>query len=233
LFYGAGELLAKAQKTLMKFNALLSKSENMSPFSSKELYIMNGGNKTYIYKDGFGDVYNATPAEEAEWAQEVIQRALAAIDSNVNPASFNGAIDSLLFHNYPNLEALLLKKMEDTSPVRQVLFATAMWRIYQYEKSLDILLYQVQHRSEYLTDIFLCLKDFKNNIVAKKFILACMEGDDDILFAKANITINMWAYSGIPALRENSLLEALRSENKNKESFRTAIKQLKKILGEN
>ena len=123
--------------------------------------------------------------------------------------------------------------MEDTSPVRQLLFATALWRIYQYEKSLDILLYQVQHRSECLSDIFLCLGDFKNNIVAKKFILACMEGDDDLLFAKATMTINMWAYSGIPALRENSLLETLRPENKNKESFITAIKQLRKILGEN
>jgi hypothetical protein len=137
----------------------------------------------------------------------------------------------LLFHNYPDLEALLLKKMEDTSPLRQVLFATALWRVYQHEKSFDVLLYHVQHRSECLSDIFLCLGDFKNNITAKKFIISCIEGDDDILFAKANMTINMWAYSGIPALRENNLLETLRPENKNKESFITAIKQLKKILG--
>jgi hypothetical protein len=219
-------------KGIDKINALLSKPETMSPFSSKELYLMNGGNKTYIYKDGFGDVYKATPAEEAEWAQEVIERALAVIDSNVNPASFSGAIDSLLFHNYPSLEALLIKKMEDANPLRQVLFATALWRIYQYEKSFYILLYHVQHTSECLTDIFLGLGDFRNNIGAKKFILACMEGDDDILSAKANMTINMWAYSGIPALRENSLLETLRPENKNEECFKTAIKQLKQILVE-
>ena len=51
----------------------------MQPFTSKELYMMNGGQKLYIYKDGFGDVYEATAAEEAEWAQEVVEGALIKI----------------------------------------------------------------------------------------------------------------------------------------------------------
>ena len=37
-------------------------------FTSRELYMMNGGNKMYIYKDGFGDVYSASAAEEMKWA---------------------------------------------------------------------------------------------------------------------------------------------------------------------
>jgi len=45
---------------------------------------MNSGNKLYIYKDGFADVYIATPGEEQEWAQEVIANALEGIDKGEN-----------------------------------------------------------------------------------------------------------------------------------------------------
>ena len=62
----------------------------------------------------------------------------------------------------------------------------------------------------------------------QKFLLACIEGDDGILFTKAIMTINMCAYSGMPASRENDFLEMLRAENKNKEIFKPAIKQVNK-----
>lgn len=47
----------------------------MQPFTSKELYMMNGGQKLYIYKDGVGDIYNATATGEAQWARDVVDRA--------------------------------------------------------------------------------------------------------------------------------------------------------------
>ena len=59
---------------------------------------MNGGVKFYIHKDGFGDVYNATVAEEAEWAKEVIDRALKRIETDGNATSFKMAVDNLKFH---------------------------------------------------------------------------------------------------------------------------------------
>jgi len=42
---------------------------------------MNGGNKLYIHKDGFGDVYSATAAEEAEWAKEVIDQSKQILEA--------------------------------------------------------------------------------------------------------------------------------------------------------
>ncbi len=192
---------------------------------------MNGGNKLYIYKDGFGDVYNATPAEEAEWTKEVIDRSLVKIDNEINSTSFKGAIDTLVFHKYPDLENLLLKKIEDANPVRQLFFATALWSIGKYEGSFEIIFrILAQHRSECLNDVFLCLGDFKNNSKAKNFILFCFEGDDDELLAKANITIGMWAYSGMPSLRQNNLLERLESKDTSETIFKAAVQQLKQIL---
>ena len=98
----------------------------MQPFSSRQLYIMNGGNKLYIYKDGFGDVYSATPAEEAEWAQEVISGSLARLEASENSVDLEFAIANLRFHKYEGLDALLLAKLEDTSPVRKKVFITAL-----------------------------------------------------------------------------------------------------------
>jgi hypothetical protein len=92
----------------------------MSQFSSKELYMMNGGNKLYIYKDGFADVYKATPAEEAEWAQEIIQTALKRIDGSENATDIKFAIDHLISHGYYGVQQLLKKKLINTSPARQI-----------------------------------------------------------------------------------------------------------------
>jgi len=203
----------------------------MSPFSSKELYIMNGGVKFYIHKDGFGDVYNATVAEEAEWAKEVIDRSLKRIETDGNATSFKGAVDNLLFHKYPDLESLFLKKMEDATPLRQLFFATALWKISKHEDSFEIVFRNlVQHRSECLDEVFLSLGDFEHNLRAKKFILFCFEGDDDELRKKANITIATWAYSGMPLLRQNNLLERLASNDRSTGIFKVAVLQLKQIL---
>jgi len=203
----------------------------MQTFTSKELYIMNGGNKMYIYKDGFGDVYSATQTEEAEWAQEVIANALAQVDTVTNPATLKFAIDKLLFHKCPATENLLREKIKTSIPVKQVVLATALWSIYRDDKSFELVhQHLLLHRAECLNVVFHCLIDFRGNDQAKEFLLACIEGGDNELFLKATITIGMWAYTGMPALRENNLLEMLKLENRDASTFKSAIEQLKIIF---
>ena len=203
----------------------------MQIFTSKELYIMNGGNKMYIHKDGFGDMYCATLTEEAEWAQEVIANALAQVDTVTNVTTLKFAIDKLLFHQYPNTRNLLKQKIKSSAPEKQVVLATALWNIYQDDKSFELVHHHLlQHRAECLNAVFLCLIDFKDNEHAKEFLLTCLEGGDDELFLKANTTIGMWAYTGMPALRENSLLEMLKMKDRDLPTFKLAIKQLKVIF---
>lgn len=202
----------------------------MQPFSSRQLYLMNGGNKTYIYKDGFGDVYHATPAEEAGWSQEVIAAALAKINTSNDGVELNSAIENLRFHAYAKLDALLQSKLEDASPVRRNAFAAALKNKDSYAKSVEaIYLDLAQHKDGGANDVFLQFGDFKSE-ASKLFILACVEGDDDELFIKATITLGRWAYSGLPALRRNRLLETLQPENRQLPTFKTAVEQLKSIF---
>ena len=192
---------------------------------------MNGGNTMYIHKDGFGDVYSATQTEEAEWAQEVIAVALAQVDTEINVTTIKFAIDKLVFHKYPNIESLLKEKIKSSIPQKQVVLATALWNIYKDNKSFDLVYEHLLHDREECVDVvFLCLIDFKDNDQAKEFLLTCLESGDQELFLKATTTISMWAYTGMPALRENNLLEMLKSRHMDTPTFKGAMEQLKRIF---
>lgn len=203
----------------------------MADFTSKELYMMNGGQLLYMYKDGLGDNYHATPAEEAMWGKEVVERAMGIIATETNSVSLQFAIANLVYHKYDGIPTLLLDTMEYSTPERRIVFATALWNMVQYENSFDIIIEILkQHRPELLNIVFQGLNDFKDHEGAKYFLTSCLEGDDDALQIKAQVTLVMWAYSGMPQLRENKLLELLQIENKNNATFKTAIEKLKGIL---
>jgi hypothetical protein len=201
----------------------------MSQFTSKELYMMNGGNTLYIYKDGFGDIYNATAAEEAAWSVEVVSGALTRIDKETNPTNLRFAVNDLIFHGYEHVDRLLFDKMQTASPVRKIVFAGLLWSMKGYEKSFTII-YQLflSHRDKYLDEIFAALQDFKDNMSARNFVIDCLESDDLVIHNKACITVSMWSYSGMPELRAAGLLDALKQ--KDTPGFPAAISQLKQLL---
>jgi len=91
---------------------------------------MNGGNKLYIYKDGFGDVYNATAEEEAEWSQLVVNKALHTLETEENAVNLRFAIDNLKFHNYNGWQDLVTRLMKNTTSTRKKAFADALAGVY-------------------------------------------------------------------------------------------------------
>ncbi|PZR29972.1 MAG: hypothetical protein DI535_00260 [Citrobacter freundii] len=201
----------------------------MSQFTSKELYMMNGGNTLYIYKDGFGDIYNATAAEEAAWSRDVVDSALRSIDKETNPTNLRFAVNDLIFHGYGDVDQLLFAKMQAASPARKIVFAGLLWTMKGYEKSFAII-YQIFlcHRDQYLDEIFAALQDFKDNMSARNFVIDCLESDDKVIYNKACITISMWSYTGMPELRAAGLLDALKE--KDTPGFPAAIAQLRQLL---
>jgi hypothetical protein len=201
----------------------------MSGFSSKELYLMNGGNTLYIYKDGFGDIYNATADEEAAWSREVVSNALKCIDKETNSTNLRFAVNDLIFHGYEEIDQLLFDKMQTASPERKIVFAGLLWTMKGYEKSFAII-YQLFlcHRDKYLDEIFAALQDFKDNMAARNFVIECLSGDDMVIYDKACVTVSMWSYSGMPELRAAGLLEALKQ--KGAPGFSGAIGQLRQLL---
>lgn len=203
----------------------------METFTSMELYLMNGGNKQFIGRDGFWDVYHATPEEEATWDKEIIQQALSQLDQEVNMALLKHSIDTLVFHQYKGLEVLLHQYLSNAIPARQIALATGLWLHYQYDQSFRIIHHVLlSHRKERINDVFTALLEFKNNEGAKHFLVACLEEDDKELAVKAQACIALWAYTGIPQLREHNMIESLKTELKSTPAYTTAMMKLKQIF---
>ncbi|MCG2615356.1 hypothetical protein LZZ85_13735 [Terrimonas sp. NA20] len=201
----------------------------MEQFTSRQLYMMNGGNTLYIYKDGFGDVYQATPSEEEVWKEEIIASTLKRIDTETEFTCLRAAIDTLIFHNYKGLARLLVEKMQHTSPVRIIVFATGLWLLKQYNCSFSIIYHQfLHHRNDCFRDVFQAMIEFQDSMAARNFMIECLEGGDALLHEKACITITMWAYTGMPELRAPHLLESLR--DRNAPSFSVAVQKLQQIF---
>lgn len=203
----------------------------MAFFNSKELYMMNAGNLLYMYKDGFGDIYSATAAEEAEWAKQVINAALYKILVDENTTELQAAIDNLIFHRYPGLGILMLNKILGSSADRQFIFATELWKMGKSIENIDIIFdILLEQKAGFLPGLFCGLGDFKYNELARYFLFVCLQSNDDDLCVKAHTALSVWAFTGLPGLREAGLLDALQPENKRSPAYTFATERLREIL---
>jgi hypothetical protein len=100
----------------------------MNTFTSKELYMMNGGDKLYIYKDGFGDIYQATATEEEDCKQEYISKTFVKIDTETNAVLLKLALENLRFHQLSALTMLLITQLNNVnlSPELRAVFKMAL-----------------------------------------------------------------------------------------------------------
>lgn len=192
---------------------------------------MNGGQKHYIYRDGFGDVYNATPEEEEEWTKEIVENALSKIATEEDRTALQFAIENLAFHNYKEEITVLVNSIPGASPDRQLAFASSLWNMNCKEDDFEIVFeILLQHKASCITDLFQRSAGFKNHIGARYFLIKCLEGNDEYLFEKAQTILSIWAWSGLPQLRENSFLDRLQFNSRDLPASKAAIKRLKEIL---
>ncbi len=60
--------------------------------------------------------------------------------------------------------------IHDADPVRQIVFATALWKMTAHTESFNILLQNVKNEREgYLYDVFLGLNEFKDHQGVRRF----------------------------------------------------------------
>ncbi len=205
----------------------------MNQPTSKELYFMNGGKTHYIYTDGFGDIYNATPAEEIQWRKELIESKLERLDTEKNPVVLKGILDTLIYHQVPNLQQIITKKLAQAEPVLQIQLVSSLWKMNRYPQTFSVLFRLLNnHREQCITEVFSAMFDMTDNREVRNFLIACLEGEDVGLFSKAHIVLKMWAYMGISSLRQGTVLEDLGINNKQLKPvvFQAALHEVKGIL---
>lgn len=192
---------------------------------------MNGGQKQYIGKDGFWDIYTATREEEAAWAKELADNALLTIGSEEDVIALKIALENLALQKYHDQVTLLVNGIAGASPARQLAFATTLWHMPCNEKDFELVFeILLQQNAACLTNLYEQPVDFKHHIGARYFLIKCLRGNDEYLFEKAHTILSIWTWSGLPELRENSALDHLQFNNRNLPISITAINRLKEIL---
>lgn len=205
----------------------------MYDMTPKELYFANGGQTMYIYRDGFGDQYKATPAEEAEWRNELIEREWKRLETETNAVSLKHLIDNLNYHKADDLVSKLVKKLDEVKPESRVVIAGCLWKINRYKKSFSIILETFNaHRKTVINHVFSTFQDMVGDKEVADFLFTCLQSDDAVLHQKAHMVLTMWSYMGIPALREETLETYLSRDSKltHPDAFENAIKTAKRIL---
>ncbi|MEO6819001.1 MAG: hypothetical protein ABI204_04700 [Ginsengibacter sp.] len=206
----------------------------MQPFTNKELYMMNGGEKQYIGKDGFWDVYNATPEEEKEWAKELVENALVNFDSEEEAIRLHLAIENLTYQKYHDQVSVLVNSIPGASPEKQLLLATSLWDLKCSESDFEIVVAILERQNApCFTAFFDHPGDYKHHLGARYFLIRCLQGNDEYLFEKAQTILSIWAWSGLPELREKSVIDRLQFNKREWPTWKAAIVRLKVILTTN
>ncbi len=195
--------------------------------------MMNGGKTFYIYKDGFGDVYNATPAEEAQWKAELLDQYRDRLSVEDSPSILKQIIENLEYHQAEGLIPQVESLLETASSRRKTVLVSQLWRMTGYPAAFSKLVGILkEHRETCLDEVFLALIEMKGSPEAAAFLWDLLQSDDTLLAKKAHTTLVMWAYTGLPELRKTGLETDLKPEVKTADpaAFSKALAAVRRVL---
>jgi len=178
---------------------------------SKRLFMENGGNVHYIHRDGFGDVYKATPAEEEAWRKELIEKYTQRLREEDNETILTHIVESLGYNN-ANVADLLCEAAKSALPKAKMALTKLLYEKYDPERGVEIhlTLLELEEQDSYWRDyVFRILFQQRSTRVAQRFVVQCLRGDNELHFRKAVDVLQMWGYYGDKALTDIEFLRSL------------------------
>ena len=106
---------------------------------SKRLFMDNGGLTHYIYLDGNGDRYSATPAEEAKWRVELLENYAQRIKVEDDGVILTHIARNMQLNGATNVEDLLLAAAENATPKAKQGLAQALVEVFNNDKVFKII----------------------------------------------------------------------------------------------
>jgi hypothetical protein len=179
---------------------------------SKRLFMENGGNVHYIHRDGFGDVYEASPSEETAWRKELVEKYAQRLREEDNETRLGLLLQTLEYNGAENLADLLCEAAESALPKAKMALTKLLYEKYDPERGVEIhlTLLELEEQDSYWRDyVFRILFQQRNNPVAQRFVMQCLRGDNEAHFRKAVDVLQMWGYYGDKAFADRELLMAL------------------------
>lgn len=183
---------------------------------SKRLFMDNGGQTHYIYLDGFGEIYQATAAEEAAWRKELIEQYRQRIKLEDSGTILTHIARNLQLNGATDVEQLLLDAAASATPKAKQAIAQALTEACNSEKGVDILISLLEYEQEepyWRNYVFNAFFHLRNNRAAHRFLLFCLHGNNEAHFNKAVDVFRFWGIQGDKALADPSLLKGLNWED--------------------
>lgn len=202
---------------------------------SKRLFMDNGGQTHYIFLDGDGDRYSATPAEEAEWRVELLEQYAKLIQKEEKGSILVHISRNMGYNGATNVEALLLAAAENASPKAKQGLAQALVEVCNSDKGAEILISLLEleaQDSNWRDYVFNSFFRTRKNRRVQEFLIECLQGDKELWFKKAVDVLQTWGVFGETALTDNNLLNALNWEDATAADpdFRSAYDKVIKII---
>lgn len=184
---------------------------------SKRLFMENGGQIHRIHLDGFGDVYKATPEEEARWREELIANYKERLKVETNEVVLKSLVESLRYLGVSDMEKILIERAAQANSRDRQTIAIVLWNDGIGEESTDVLLSLLAEEDpdSYWRDfVFSSLLRRRKSEKAREWLVGCLDGDNPVYFRKAVDIFVMWAFNGEIAVNGKQLGMALTLENR-------------------
>ena len=202
---------------------------------SKRLFMDNGGQVHYIYLDGDGAKYSASPNEEAAWRAELIEQYTRRLSEEDNEPTLVHIARGLELNGVKNVGDLLFQATKKASPKVKQTLAKLLVDKTDPERGAEVLISLLEYEAE--TDywrnyVFNSFFRMRNNQTVQNFLIECLRGEDEMRFKKSVDVLMMWGIYGDNTLTNKDLLGALNwnDATANDPNFRTALEKITNII---
>ena len=184
---------------------------------SKRLFMENAGQVYQIHRDGFGDRYHATPAEENQWRRELIEQYDRRIREEDNGVVLAQIARNMQANYVRDVEDRLVEAATHASPLARLGIAEALFEVFNSERAAEMLisLLDLQAEGDYWRNlVFNAFTRMRDNRGVQNFLAGCLRGSDEIRYKKSRDVLIFWGLNlGEQALADREFLKKLDWEN--------------------
>ncbi|MEZ4934453.1 MAG: hypothetical protein R2788_20290 [Saprospiraceae bacterium] len=207
----------------------------VQPLDPKQLFMESGGNIHNIGRDGNLDSYHATPAEEALWRAELIEKYTERLQLEENETVLRLLAQSLEYNSVKNISDLLYEAGKNASPKQQQSIAQLLIKEYDIEKGATLLITMLGYEDEesyWRNYVFNRMFRMRDSKTVQHFIVECLKGNDQAHFQKAVDVLQMWGILGDKSFTDRDLLGSLNWVDAcaNDPNFQQALKKAERII---
>ena len=203
---------------------------------SKRLFMENAGQVYQIHRDGFGDRYHATPAEENQWRRELIEQYDRRIREEDNGVVLAQIARNMQANYVRDVEDRLVEAATHAQPLARLGLAEALFEVFNSERAAEMLisLLDLQAEGDYWRNlVFNAFARMRDNRGVQNFLAGCLRGSDEIRYKKSLDVLIFWGLNlGEQALADREFLKKLDWENAvtKQPDFQVALQKAIRII---